>query len=64
MDDDDINDIQEMINEYGARDVLQGFILALQQSADDMSDLGFKELAMGRANMAELLQKADANLEE
>jgi len=64
MDKQEIYTIQAMINEYGARTTLQGFIIALQQSADHMSDLGLKERAIVQAEMADLLQKVQDALGE
>jgi len=64
MDKQEIYTIQAMINEYGARNTLRGFITALQQSADQMSDMGLKERAMVQAEMAELLQKVQDALGE
>ena len=59
----EIYDMQELIDEYGAREALRGFILALRQSADNMSDLMLKERAIYNASMAQLLQKIDDVLE-
>lgn len=59
---DDIYQIQAMVNEYGARITLQGFIAALRQSADQMSDMGLKERAILQADLAEALQKVESAL--
>jgi len=60
----DLVKMQEIINDCGTCGAFKTFIMALQQSADNMSDLGIKEVAVGRANMAELLQKVYDTLEE
>ena len=48
-------DIKCLINEYGARGTLKGFIEALRDCADEYSDMGLKERAHEAAEVAELL---------
>jgi hypothetical protein len=60
----DIQQIQNMVNAYGARDALKLFIQALRLSADQMSDLGLKERALAQAELSDVLQKVDETLGE
>jgi hypothetical protein len=60
----DIQQIQNMVNAYGARDALKLFIQALRLSADQMSDLGLKERAVAQAELSDVLQKVDETLDE
>jgi hypothetical protein len=60
----DIQQIQNMVNAYGARDALKLFIQALRLSADQMSDLGLKERAVAQAELSDVLQKVDETLGE
>lgn len=64
MSKEDLLKMQEIINDCGTRGAFKTFICALQQSADNMSDLGIKEVAVARANMAEILQEIDDSLGE
>jgi hypothetical protein len=64
MDKEDIELLQDMVEEYGARGALKGFILALRDAADLMSDMRLKERATEAADLAEVLQKVDDALEE
>lgn len=60
----DIQQIQTIVNDYGARYVLKLFIQALRLSADQMSDLGLKEQALAQAELSDVLQKVDETLGE
>ena len=64
MDKEDIKLIQDMVEDYGARVTLQGFIVALREAADSMSDMRLKEKATVTADLAEVLQKVDDALGE
>jgi hypothetical protein len=64
MDKQDISKLQAVINEYGPRMALKGFIRAMRQSADNLSDMRLKERAADMAEMAEVLQKVDDALGE
>lgn len=55
MEKEDLLDLKELITEYGAREALKVFRLALQECADDYSDLGLNERAREAAEVAELL---------
>lgn len=54
-----VYDIKVLINEYGARATLKGFIEALKSCADEYSDLGLKARAYEAAEMAELLSDVE-----
>ena len=43
MQKEDIYVLQTFVREFGARSTVKGLIQALQQVADEMSDLGLKE---------------------
>jgi hypothetical protein len=60
----DIQQIQTIVNDYGARYALKLFIQALRLSADQMSDLGLKERALAQAELSDVLQKVDETLGE
>lgn len=47
--------LKSFIKEYGVKSTVAGLALALQDYADDMSDLGFKEKAVQAASMADVL---------
>ena len=55
MDKHDLYDIKALINEHGARHTLKAFIQALEECADEYSDMGLKERAREAAEVAELL---------
>jgi len=64
MEKEDVKLIQEMIEEYGAHETLQGFILALREAADAMSDMRLKERAANTVYLAEILQEVNITLGE
>jgi hypothetical protein len=47
--------LKSFVKEYGVKDTVAGLALALQEYADDMSDLGFKEKAVQAVSMADVL---------
>jgi hypothetical protein len=51
----DLYIIKSIIYEYGATTVLKGIIQAMEECADEYSDLGLKEQARSVAEMAERL---------
>ena len=51
----DLYIIKSIIYEYGATTVLKGLIQAMEECADEYSDLGLKEKARDTAEMAERL---------
>ena len=51
----DLYRIRTLVNEYGPRATLKGFVLALKEYADEMSDLGLREKAHEAVEIAELL---------
>jgi hypothetical protein len=55
MEKEDLYTIRTLVNEYGARATLKGFVLALKEYADEMSDLGLREKAHEAVEVAELL---------
>lgn len=55
MDKQDLYTIKTLINEYGARATLKGLVAALEECADEFSDMGLKERAREAAEVAELL---------
>lgn len=52
----DMKGLRKVISEYGVHDSVSMFINALQDYADEMSDLGLKEKAVQAANMADVLR--------
>jgi hypothetical protein len=54
-----VYDLKTLINEYGARETLKGFIEALKSCADEYSDLGLKARAYEAAEVAELLSDVE-----
>jgi hypothetical protein len=56
MDKLDITVLQEIIHDYGVKDMIGGLIQALELEADVMSDLGLKEKSVQAANMADVLR--------
>lgn len=57
MEKEDLLDLKDLITEYGAREALKVFCLALSEVADDYSDLGLNERAREAAEVADLLSK-------
>ena len=55
MEKEDLYIIKSIIYEYGATTVSKGIIQAMEECADEYSDLGLKEQARSVAEMAERL---------
>ena len=55
MEKEDLYIIKSIIYEYGDTTVLKGIIQAMEECADEYSDLGLKEQARSVAEMAERL---------
>lgn len=51
--------LKALINEYGAHETLKVFIQALEECADEYSDLGLKDRAYETAEVAELLSDVE-----
>lgn len=57
----DMKSLRKVISEYGVHDSISMFINALQDHADDMSDMGLKEKAIQAANMADVLREINGD---
>lgn len=55
MDKQDMDTLKKLINDYGPRETLEAFHLALKECADEMADLGLRERAYKVANLADAL---------
>ena len=56
--------LQEMVAEYGIRESVSMLAQALQEYANDMSDMSLKEKAKSAAEMADLLRDVKYALSE
>lgn len=55
MEKEDLLGLKKLIQDYGAKEALKVFRLALSECADDYSDLGLHERAKEAVEVAELL---------
>lgn len=58
----DKDKIRLLIKDWGAREVLLEFVEALEDHADECSDLGLKEQSRDAAELSELLAAAATTL--
>jgi len=58
----DLYQLKALINEYGARGTLVAFIKALEENADEYSDMGLKERAREAAEVAEAMAAAQTTI--
>lgn len=61
MSPEDVYELRFILRECGVRDTVSGLILALREHSDEMSDLGFKEVAIQAADMADVLQELNGD---